>query len=158
MKVVLLIERGALLLWGQIMTRDEGTKRFHPKWENPWKNNLKEKDLRVAVNLRTIEALMKKEVPHRKGDQKSRRNDIDLEARKTKRKSIGDINLRHHHQAHLMTSLMRVNIELGMIRARKTQILDLGWFVRRISTNTAYFQIWHNTPTLILILISKRQT
>ena len=29
---------------------------------------------------------MKKEVPHRKGDQKSRRNDIDLEARKTKRK------------------------------------------------------------------------
>ena len=41
---------------------------------------------------------MKKEVPQRKGDQKSRRNDIDLEARKTKAKSIGDIHLRHHHQ------------------------------------------------------------
>ena len=41
---------------------------------------------------------MKKEVPQRKGDQKSRRNDIDLEARKTKAKSTGDIHLRHHHQ------------------------------------------------------------
>ena len=39
-----------------------------------------------------------------------------------------------------------------------SQILDLGWFLRRISTNTACLQIWHNTPTLILILISKRQT
>ena len=45
---------------------------------------------------------MKKEVPHRKGDQKSRRNDIDLEARKTKRKSIADVHLRHLYQAHLM--------------------------------------------------------
>ena len=42
--------------------------------------------------------LRPKEVPQRKGDQKSRRKDIDLEARKTKTKSIGDIHLRHHHQ------------------------------------------------------------
>ena len=74
-----------------------------------------------------IEALMKKEVPHRKGDQKSRRSNINLEARKTKRKSIGDIHLRHHHQAHLMTILMRVNIET--IRARKAQMPDLGFRV-----------------------------
>ena len=82
---------------------------------------------------------MKKEVPHRKDDKKSRRSDIDLEARKAKRKSIGDIHLRHHHQAHLMTILMRVNIET--MRAKKAQIPDLGWFLRRISTNTAYLQI-----------------
>ena len=34
----------------------------------------------------------------------------------------------------------------------------LRWFLRRISTNTAYLKIWSNTPTLILILTSKRQT
>ena len=61
---------------------------------------------------------MKIEVPQRKGDQKSRKNDINLEARKTKRKSIRDTHLRHHHQAHLMTILMGVNIEI--MRARKS--------------------------------------
>ena len=44
------------------------------------------------------------------------------------------------------------------MRARKVQIPDLGWFLRRIGTNTAYLQIWPNTPTLILIPTSKRQT
>ena len=155
MKVVLVIERRALLLSGQIMSRGEGPKRSRPKWENLWKNTLKEKYLRVTVNLRAIEALMKKEVPYRKGDQKNRR-EIDLEARKTKRKSTGDIHLRHHPQAHLMTILKRVNIET--MRARKAEISDLGWFLRRISINTAYLQIWPNTPTLVLILTSKRQT
>ena len=38
-----------------------------------------------------MEALIKKEVPHQKGDQKSRRSDIDLEARKAKRKIIGNL-------------------------------------------------------------------
>ena len=147
MKVVLVMEERALLLWGQVMNRDEGAKRSHPKWE---------KDLRVVINLRAIEALMKKEFLHQKGDQKSLRNNIDLEARKTKIKSVGDIHLHHHHEAHLMTILMRVNIET--LRARKAQIPDLGWFLSRISTNTAYLQIWPNTSTLILILTSKRQT
>ena len=128
MKVVLVIERSSLVLWGAVI-RDEGAKRSHTKWENIWKNTLKGKDLRVAVNLRTIEALMKKEVTHRKGDQKSRRNNIELEARKRKRKSIGDIHLRHHHQAHLMTILMRVNKEI--MRARKAHIPNLGLFPRR---------------------------
>ena len=69
---------------------------------------------------------MKKEVPHRKGDQKNRRSDIYLEARKTKRKSIRDIylRLRHHHQAHLITILMRINIET--MSARKVQSPGLG--------------------------------
>ena len=62
-----------------------------------------------------------------------------LEARKTKRKSIGNIHLRHHHQVHLMTILMRVNIET--MKARKAHTPDLGWFLRRINTNTAYLQI-----------------
>ena len=53
MKVVLVIERRFLLWWGQIMTRDKGAKRSHPKWENLWKNTLKEKDLKVVVNLRS---------------------------------------------------------------------------------------------------------
>ena len=86
MKVILVIERRALLLWGKIMTKDKGAKRSHSKWENLWKNTLKYKDLRAAVNLRMIEALMKKEVHHRKGDQKIQRNDIDLEARKAEKK------------------------------------------------------------------------
>ena len=103
-----------------------------------------------------IEALMKKEDLTEKGDHKCRRNDIDLEARKTKRKSIGDIHFHHHHQAHLMTILMIVNIEI--MRARKTLIPDLKWFLRKISTKTAFLQIWPNTLTLILIHISKRQT
>ena len=66
--------------------------------------------------------MMKKEVSHRKGDQKSRRNNFGQEARK----SMGDIHLRHHHQVHLMRILMRVNIET--VRARKAQIPDLGGF------------------------------
>ena len=37
-----------------------------------------------------------------KKDLKSRRIDIDLEVRKTKRKNIGDIHLCYHHRAHLM--------------------------------------------------------
>ena len=89
---------------------------------------------------------MKKEVPHRKGNQRSRRNDVDIEARKSKRKIISDIHLHHEHQAHLMMIQMRVKVEA--MRTRKAQIPDLGW-VQMISTNTAYLQIWHNTPMLI---------
>ena len=75
-----------------------------------------------------IEALMEEEGPYQKDNLKRRRNDIDLEARKTKRYKIGDINLRHHHQAHIIAILMRVNIEI--MRARKGQISDLWWFLR----------------------------
>ena len=75
-----------------------------------------------------IEALMEEEDPYQKGNLKRRRNDIDLEARKTKRYKIGDIHLRHHHQAHIIAILMRVNIEI--MRARKGQISDLRWFLR----------------------------
>ena len=76
-------------------------------------------------------------------------------SKKNKRKDIGDIHVRHHHQARLMTILMRVNIEI--MKARKTKITDLE-FLRWISTITAYLQTWSNTATLILILKSKRQT
>ena len=41
-------------------------------------------------------------------------------SKKNKRKSFGNIHLRHHHQAHLMTILIRVNIEI--MRAKKAQI------------------------------------
>ena len=109
---------------------------------------------KIPKNHSKSEERLKKEVPHRKGDQKSRRNNIDLEARETKRKNTGDIHLRHHHQAHLMTILVRVDIET--MRARKAQIPDLVWFLRRISTYTAYLQISPHTPTLILTLTSKR--
>ena len=70
-----------------------------------------------------IEALMKEEGPYQKGNLKRRRNDIDLEARKTKRYKIGDIHLLHHHQAHIIAILMKVNKEI--MRARKGQISDL---------------------------------
>ena len=69
---------------------------------------------------------MKKEIPCPKGNQKSQRNDIDLEARKTKRKSIRDIYLRHQYQAHLKTILMRVNIQT--MRPRKVQIPDMAQY------------------------------
>ena len=67
---------------------------------------------------------MKKEVSHQKGDQRSRRNDVDIQAKKAKRKSIGDIHLHHHYQSYQMTILLRVNLET--MRARKAQISDLG--------------------------------
>ena len=67
---------------------------------------------------------MKKEVPHRKGNQKSQRNDVNLEARRQKRKPIRDHHLHHHHHANLMTILMRVKIEA--MRGRKAQIPELG--------------------------------
>ena len=66
---------------------------------------------------------MKEEGSYQKGNLKRRRNDIDLEARKTKRCKIGDIHLLHHHQAHIIAILMKVNIEI--MRARKGQISDL---------------------------------
>ena len=140
------------------LNNDQGwrNKEVSSKMRNLWRKNLREKDLRVVVNLPEIEALTKKEVPHRKSNQKCQRNDVDLEPRKTKSKSIGDIHFRHHHQTHLISILTRVNIET--MRARKAQIPDLGWFLRRISTNTAYLQIWPNTPTLVLKLTSERQT
>ena len=69
---------------------------------------------------------MKKEVLCPKGNQKSQRNDIDLEARKTKRKSIRDIYLRHQYQAHLKTILMKVDIQT--MRPRKAQIPDMAQY------------------------------
>ena len=51
MKVVLVIERGALFLWGQIMTSDEEAKRSLLKLENLWKNILKEKDQSRSKSL-----------------------------------------------------------------------------------------------------------
>ena len=70
-----------------------------------------------------VEALMKEKGPYQKGNLKRRRNDIDLEARKTKRYKIGDIHLLHHHQGHIIAILMKVNKEI--MRARKGQISDL---------------------------------
>ena len=121
----------------QVMTRAKGVNRSYPKWEIISKNTLK--DLRVLVNLQAIQALMKKEVPHRKGNQKSRRNDVDLKTRKPKRISIGDINLHHHHQVHLMMVLIRVKIEA--MKAKKAQIPDLRWFLRKISTSKDEFYL-----------------
>ena len=149
MKVVLVIARGALLLLGQIMTRDKGAKRSHPIWENLWKNNLKEKDLSVAVNL----PIIRNPSPKKRSKKSKKRH--RSKSKKNKGKGIGDIHVCHHHQARLMTILMRVNIEI--MNARKTQIPDLE-FLRWISANTAYLQIWSNTATLILMLKSKRQT
>ena len=74
--------------------------------------------------------------------------------KKIKIKSIRDIHLDYHLQAHLLMILMGVNIEA--MRERKAQIPDLGWFLR-ISTNTTYLLMSHNTLRLILIIPSKRK-
>ena len=58
------------------------------------------------VNLRAIEALIKKEVRRQKVQQKSQRHHVDLEVRKLTRKTIADSNF--DHPAHLMMILMRV--------------------------------------------------
>ena len=47
------------------MTRDEGAKRSHPKWENLGMNALKKKP-KSRSNFSNDRRLMKKEVPHRK--------------------------------------------------------------------------------------------
>ena len=124
--------------------------------EEPLKEETKRKRPESCSKSSRDRSIDEEEVPHRKSNQKCQRNDVDLEPRKTKSKSIGDIHFRHHHQTHLISILTRVNIET--MRARKAQIPDLGWFLRRISTNTAYLQIWPNTPTLVLKLTSERQT
>ena len=62
-----------------------GAKRSHPKWENVWKNIVKEKDLRVAVFLRVIEGGMKEEVPYRKDDQKKRKKRHRCRSKKNKK-------------------------------------------------------------------------
>ena len=72
-----------------------------------------------------VEALMKEKGPYQKGNLKRRRNDIDLEARKTKRYKIGDIHLLHHHQGHIIAILMKVKVNKEIMRARKGQISDL---------------------------------
>lgn len=66
------------------------------------------KNTGVVVNLRAIEALIKKEVRRQKVQQKSQRNHVDLEVRKLTRKTIADSNF--HHQPHLMMILMRVRV------------------------------------------------
>ena len=138
------------------MTRDEGAKRSQAKWKSLSKNTLKEKDLKVVVNLRMTEGLMKKEVRLRRQSKSSKKwrwlKNVDLEGRKIKRKSIRDIHLDYHLQAHLLMILMGVNIEA--MRERKAQIQDLGWFLR-ISTNTTYLLMSQNRLRLILIISSK---
>ena len=44
------------------MTWDEGAKRSQAKWKRLSKNTLKEKYLKVVVNFRMTEGLVKKEV------------------------------------------------------------------------------------------------
>ena len=137
--MVLVIDRRAILLWGPVMTREERAKGTHSKRESLWKNTLKENELRVVVNLRAIEALIKKEVSHRKDNQKSWRKDVDLEARKSKRKSI-------RYSSESDESKDR------NYKSKKSTDSRFREVSERISTTTAYLQILHNMQTLHLIL------
>ena len=69
---------------------DQGrrSKEVSTKVGETLKEHPQRKNLRVAVNLWTIEALMNKEIPHRKGDQKSQRSNINIETRKRKKKHL----------------------------------------------------------------------
>ena len=157
MKVVLAIERRSFLLWGQIMTRDEGAKRYHLKMREPLKEQPKRKRVKSRSKSSSDRSTDEERSPSSKRwPKKSKKQHWCQEKEARKRKSIGDIHLCHHHQAHLMMMLMMLMIEA--MRARKAQIPNLGWFLRRISINTAYLQIPTNTQTLILILSSKWQT
>ena len=154
MKVVLVIERGALLLWGQIMTRDDGARRSHPKWENHWKNTLKEKDLRFAVNLWTIEALMKKDVPHRRSSQKKSKKWHRSRSKKNKKK-------KHQRYSSSPSPWSSSNDDSDESKYRNIggkESTDYRFRVVSDEDQCNYLQIWPNTPTLILILLSKRQT
>ena len=137
---------------------DQGrsSKEVSPKVGEPLKENPKMKRPKSNNKSSCDRSTDYERSPSPKRHSKSRRNDVDLETREPNRKSIRNIHPYHHHQAHLMTILIREKIKA--MRARKAQIPDLGWFLRRISTNTAYLQIWQSTPMLILILTSKRQT
>ena len=92
--------------------------------EDPLKEEPKRKRPESGSKSSRDRSIDEEEVPHRKSNQKCQRNDVDLEPRKTKSKSIGDIHFRHHHQTHLISILTRVNIET--MRARKAQTPDLG--------------------------------
>ena len=52
---------------------------------------------------------------------KSKKGNQSQSKKKTKRKIIGDIHLHHHHQAHLMTILMRVKIEAMIVKKVKIE-------------------------------------
>ena len=41
-----------------------------------------------------------------------------------------------------------MTVKIATIRARKAQIPDSGWFLRKSSTNRAQFQIQHSNPVL----------
>ena len=110
MKVVLVIERITLLLWGYVSTRHQGEKRYHSKRKKLWQNTLKEKDLKVAVNLRAIEALMKKKRSFTEKVIKKKRH-WNNETIKLERKSIGDIQLLPSQLSWSNDILMRVKIE-----------------------------------------------
>ena len=63
-------------------------KEVSPKLEEPLKEHPKRKRSESRSKSLSDRSTMKKEFHHQIGDQKCRRNDINLEARKRKRKSM----------------------------------------------------------------------
>ena len=107
------------------MTRDDEAQRGRTSKRTPYKKRRKCCSKFLSDRRKSLVE---------KAIKKSQRSNVNLEERKRKRKSISNIHLHHHHRAHLITILMRLNIEA--MRARKAQIPDFGWFLRRISTNS----------------------
>ena len=106
-----------------------------PKVEEP----LKEHPKRKRPKSRSKSSSNKNTDEERSPSPKRRSKNSTKQHRSRKRKTIGDIYLGHQHQTLLMRVLMRVYIET--MRARKAQIADLEWFLRKINTNTFYLQI-----------------
>ena len=84
------------------MTRDDGAQRGRTSKRTPYKKRRK-RCSKFLTDRR--KSLIEKAI------KKSRRSNLNLGERKIKRKSISNIHLHHHHRAHLITILMRLNIE-----------------------------------------------
>ena len=126
------------------------SKEVSPKVGEPLKKYPKRKRPKSCSKSSNDRRTDKQRSPSPKRRSKKSKKRHRSRSKKCKKKKHRRYSSSHHHQAHLITILMEVIIEI--MRARKAQILDSKWFLRRISTNTAYSQIWHNTLTLILYL------
>ena len=148
MKIVLMIKRGALLLSRRIVTRDEGAKR-----ENLWNNNLKENDLSSeSSNDRSTDGRRR---PLPKGQSKTSKKRHWSRSKKNKK-----IQNRRYSPSPSPSSSYNSDSDESKYRNNESkERTDLRLtVVSEVDTKTAYLQLWPNTPTLILILISKRQT
>ena len=108
-------------------------------------------DLEKSTSLRSTDEERSAWPKRRSKKSKKRRRSRSMKTKKKMhRRYSSSLSLSTHQMNILITA------DIKTMKVRKPQIPDFWWFLRRISTNTTSLYIWSNTPTLILILRSKR--